>query len=163
MPTVFSNFATIPSPAATWRSTEVSPSRPRIGAALGVAAAISLAACGEKNVVRSYYPSGTIKTEATVKDAVLNGRAVMMSETGGKLSEAEYKGGVLFGKSVSYFADGKVKAMAEYEDGALSGKSSSFHKGGQRASEAIFHKGVLVGPVRSWSEMGIEKIPEKPG
>jgi hypothetical protein len=120
-----------------------------------------LAACGEKNVTRSYYPSGSVKTEAITKDAVLNGRALMMSETGGKLSEAEYKGGVLFGKSVAYFADGKVKASAEYEDGALHGSSLSFYENGQKASEATFHRGVLVGPVRSWTETGLEKDTAK--
>lgn len=115
-----------------------------------------LAACSEKNVVRSYYPSGSIKTEAITKDAVLNGRAVMLSESGLKLSEAEYKGGALFGASASYFPDGKQQASASYEDGALHGASIAYHTNGQKAREANFHRGVLVGNVRQWSDTGVE-------
>lgn len=113
--------------------------------------------CGEKNVTRSYYPSGSVKTEAVTKDAVLNGRAVMLAEGGQKLSEAEYRGGVLNGKSTAYLPDGKVKATAEYQDGALHGTSLSFHANGQKASEATFHGGVLVGAVRNWTEAGVER------
>ncbi len=127
-------------------------------APLILTAALSLiAACGEKNVTRSYYPSGSLKTEAVTKDAVLNGRALMMSEAGIKLSEAEYRGGVLNGKSVAYFADGTVKASAEYQDGALHGSSVAYHSNGKKASEATFHAGALMGTVRGWTEQGLEK------
>lgn len=117
-----------------------------------------LTACGERNVVRSYYPSGSVKTEAVTKDAVLNGRAIMLTEAGGKLSEAEYKGGVLFGTSISYSPDGKPRASAQYEEGALHGASISFYPSGHKAKEATFHRGVLVGDVRNWSEAGAEVV-----
>lgn len=133
------------------------PFRLNSGVALMVFCVLLAAGCGEKNVTRSYYPSGSVKTEAVTKDAVLNGRAVMMSEAGGKLSEAEYRGGVLSGKSVAYFPDGKVKASAEYQDGALHGTSLSFHTNGQKASEATFHGGALLGAVRNWTEAGVDR------
>lgn len=129
----------------------------RFASVLLLAALPVMTACGEKNVTRSYYPSGSVMTEAVPKDGVLNGRAMMMTEGGGKLSEAEYKGGVLFGKSVAYFPDGKVKASAEYENGALHGTSLSFYANGQKASEATFSGGALVGAVRNWTEAGVEK------
>ena len=130
-------------------------------AALTVLCAMLLAGCGEKNVIRSYYPSGSVKTEAVTKDAVLNGRAVMLAESGQKLSEAEYRGGVLNGKSSAYFPDGKIKATAEYQDGALHGLSNAFHANGQKASEAQFHAGVLMGKSKAWTDAGVE-IPDKP-
>ena len=133
------------------------PFRSRSGAALMVLCTLLITGCGEKNVMRSYYPSGSVKTEAVTKDAVLNGRAVMMSEAGGKLSEAEYKGGVLSGKSIAYFPDAKVKASAEYQDGALHGSSVSYYSNGQKASEATFYSGTLMGVARSWNELGVEK------
>ena len=130
-------------------------------AALIVLCAMLLAGCGEKNVTRSYYPSGSVKTEAVTKDAVLNGRAMMLAESGQKLSEAEYRGGVLNGKSSAYFPDGKIKATAEYQDGALHGLSNAFHANGQKASEAQFHAGVLMGKSKAWTDAGVE-IPDKP-
>ena len=130
-------------------------------AALIVLCAMLLAGCGEKNVTRSYYPSGSVKTEAVTKDAVLNGRAVMLAESGQKLSEAEYRGGVLNGKSSAFFPDGKIKATAEYQDGALHGLSNAFHANGQKASEAQFHAGVLMGKSKAWTDAGVE-IPDKP-
>jgi antitoxin component YwqK of YwqJK toxin-antitoxin module len=128
---------------------------------IGLAFAIflmSMLGCGEKDVVRSYYPSGSVKTEAVTKDAVLNGRAVMTGEAGNKLSEAHYRSGLLHGKSVEYYPDGKIKAQAEYQDGALHGTSFSFHKNGVKASEATFHGGALVGKVKNWDENGAEKL-----
>ena len=130
-------------------------------AALIVLCAMLLAGCGEKNVTRSYYPSGSVKTEAVTKDAVLNGRAMMLAESGQKLSEAEYRGGVLNGKSSAYFPDGKIKATAEYQDGALHGLSNAFHANGQKDSVAQFHAGVLMGKSKAWTDAGVE-IPDKP-
>lgn len=132
----------------------VTPFRLNPAAAFMVLGVLLVTGCGEKNVTRSYYPSGSVKTEAVTKDAVLNGRAVMLAEGGQKLSEAEYRGGVLNGKSSAYFPDGKVKATAEYQDGALHGLSTAFHANGQKASEAQFHAGVLLGKSKSWTDTG---------
>jgi antitoxin component YwqK of YwqJK toxin-antitoxin module len=122
----------------------------RLISASAIAAFLLLVGCGEKSVMRSYYPSGSLKTEAVTKDAVLNGRAVMMGEAGHKLSEAEYRGGVLNGKSIAYYPDGKIKAQATYQDGALHGLSQSFHANGTKASEANFHAGTLMGKPQNW-------------
>lgn len=135
--------------------------RPNSGAALMACCVLLVTGCGEKNVTRSYYPSGSVKTEAVTKDAVLNGRAVMLAEGGQKMSEAEYRGGVLNGKSSAYFPDGKVKATAEYQDGALHGLSTAFHGNGQKASEAQFHAGVLMGTSKAWTDTGAEVL-DKP-
>lgn len=136
----------------------VLPLRANLVAPLMVFCVLLLAGCGEKNVTRSYYPSGSVKTEAVTKDAVLNGRAVMLAEGGQKMSEAEYRGGVLNGKSAAYFPDGKVKATAEYQDGALHGLSTAFHANGQKASEAQFYGGVLKGAAKNWNESGVEAV-----
>lgn len=130
------------------------PFRSQSGAALMMLCALLATGCGEKNVIRSYYPSGSVKTEAVAKDAVLNGRAVMLAESGQQMSEAEYRGGVLNGKSSAFFPDGKVKATAEYQDGALHGLSTAFHANGQKASEAQFYAGVLTGKSKSWTDTG---------
>jgi uncharacterized protein len=122
-----------------------------------VALSLILAACGEQTVIRSYYPNGSVNTEAITKDSVLNGRSVLMNEAGVKVSEAEYKGGALSGKSISYFPDGKPKASAEFEGGALNGQSVSYYPNGQKATEATFKGGVLVGAARNWTEAGAEK------
>ena len=134
------------------------PFRLNPAAAFMVLGVLLVTGCGEKNVTRSYYPSGSVKTEAITKDAVLNGRAVMLAEGGQKLSEAEYRGGVLNGKSSAFFPDGKVKAPAEYQDGALHGASTSYHANGQKASEAQFYAGVLKGTVKNWNESGVEAV-----
>lgn len=125
-------------------------------AALIVLRAMLRVGCGEKNLTRSYYPSGSVKTEAVTKDAVLNGRAVMLAESAQKLSEAESRGGVLNGKSAAHFPDGKIKATAEYQDGALHGASTAYHANGQKASEAQFYAGALKGVAKHWGEDGVE-------
>ena len=69
---------------------------------LTLCSALLLTACWPKDVGRSYYQSGKIRTEATVRNGLLNGPAVMYHESGIKMSEANYRAGMLDGKTRSY-------------------------------------------------------------
>lgn len=58
-----------------------------------------MTACWQKDVGRSFYPSGKVRTEATVRNGLLDGPSTMLYESGAKLSEANYRAGLLHGKS----------------------------------------------------------------
>ncbi|MGZ5037425.1 MAG: toxin-antitoxin system YwqK family antitoxin [Usitatibacter sp.] len=111
---------------------------------LFVLALLALAGCWQKELGRSYYPSGKVRTEATVRNNVLDGPAVMYYENGGKMSEAHYRAGMLSGKSTSYYESGARKAEAEYRDGVLHGTSLSWSKDGTIERTARFDEGRLV-------------------
>jgi antitoxin component YwqK of YwqJK toxin-antitoxin module len=106
--------------------------------------AACLSSCWRRDVGRSYYPSGKVRTEAAVKNNVLDGPAVMYYESGVKMSEAEYRAGVLSGKSVSYYDNGAKKAQAEFKDGVLNGTSISWSQTGAVQHSARFEEGRLV-------------------
>ena len=105
-----------------------------------------LAGCWQRNVGRSYYASGQLKTEAAIKNNVLDGPAVMYYESGKKMSEATYRSGILDGKSISYYENGNRKAEAGYKDGVLHGRSASWAESGALQASATFADGRLVEP-----------------
>ena len=116
----------------------------RVAATLAIAAALS--GCWQKDVGRSYYANGKVRSEASVKNYVLDGAAVMYFENGNKMSEAHYRAGVLDGKSIAYYENGQKKAQAEYKDGLLHGTSISWAENGQVLQSARFEQGRPVPP-----------------
>ena len=89
---------------------------------VALAGSLAVAGCWRQNeVARSYYESGKLKTEASMKNSVLEGHATMFFESGKKMGEADYKGGVLNGKALSYYETGAKKSAAEYKEGVLNG------------------------------------------
>ena len=86
---------------------------------LAAALAAALGGCWQRDVGRSYYPSGKVKTEATVKNNVLEGPAVSYYESGARKAEAGYRDGVLDGTSTSWSEDGTVLARARFDHGRL--------------------------------------------
>lgn len=55
--------------------------------------------CWQKDIGRSYYPSGRIRSDAVVNNGLLDGSASMFYESGAKMSEANYRAGLLNGKT----------------------------------------------------------------
>lgn len=111
---------------------------------LALAVSFLLAGCWQKDVGRSYYPSGKLRTESTVRNNVLDGHAVMYAEDGAKVSEADYRAGTLHGKSVSYYPNGARKAEASYREGMLHGTSTSWSESGAVLDSVTFQDGRLV-------------------
>jgi major membrane immunogen (membrane-anchored lipoprotein) len=102
-----------------------------------------LTACWQKDVGRSFYPSGKIRTEATVANGLLNGSATMYYENGTKMGEANYRAGLINGKATSFYENGVKKAEAEYTNGVLNGISISWDEKGAEKSRAKFLDGAL--------------------
>ena len=105
---------------------------------------IFLFGCWEKEIGRSYYPEGNIKSEASIKNGLLEGVSTMYYKNGNKMSEAIYKSGLLHGLSISYYENGEIKATAHYYNGLLHGKSSYWEKNGNLSKEVIFEFGKLT-------------------
>ena len=104
----------------------------------------TLMGCWQRDLGRSYYPSGVIKTEATVRNGLLDGPATMYYESGAKMSEASYRAGLLEGKSYAYYSNGHKKSLAEYSSGLLNGTSINWSEDGKILQEVKFKDGKLV-------------------
>lgn len=109
-------------------------------------AILLLTGCWQSDVGRSYYPSGKIRTEATVRNGLLDGPATMFYESGAKQSEAQYRAGMLDGATVSFYENGVRKAMASYKQGVLHGRSVSWDMDGTIIGEVDFVDGRLSPP-----------------
>ena len=96
-----------------------------------------ISSCWKQEIGRSYYEDGSIKTEATIKNGLLDGPSVMYYQNGLKMSKANYKNGLLDGLSISYYENGKIKASASYRKGVLHGKSSKWEKYGKLIKEDL--------------------------
>ncbi len=110
------------------------------------ALALLLPACWQQNVGRTYYASGKLRSEATVKNNVLDGTATMYYESGAKMSEAHYRAGALQGLSIAFYENGARKAQAEYKDGMLDGTSIAWTPDGRVERQARFVAGRLAEP-----------------
>jgi antitoxin component YwqK of YwqJK toxin-antitoxin module len=115
---------------------------------LACAATLFISGCWQRDVGRSYYPSGKLRSESTVRNNVLDGHAVMYAEDGKKISEADYRAGTLHGKAVSYYESGSRKAEAGYRDGMLHGTSTSWSEAGAVKDTVTFQDGRLVVPAQ---------------
>jgi antitoxin component YwqK of YwqJK toxin-antitoxin module len=111
-----------------------------------VLTAALVSGCWQKDVGRSYYASGKLRTEATVKNNVLDGHAVTYYENGKKMSEASYRAGVLHGQSIAYYESGARKSEAQFKDGVLDGSSIAWTEGGAIRHSVVFKDGRLVEP-----------------
>lgn len=105
---------------------------------------LALTGCWKNDVGRSYYSSGKVLTEATIRNGVLDGPSTMYYESGARMSEAVYKSGLLSGTSISFYEAGQKKAQADYRDGLLHGWSMNWSEGGTLQSKACFSAGRLV-------------------
>ena len=103
-----------------------------------------LSGCWQKNIGLSYYPSGKIRSEATVKNNVLDGLATSYYESGTKMSEATYLSGILHGQAFSYYEHGPKQSAAQYKNGVLHGTSARWDKDGTLVDEVNFVDGRLI-------------------
>ena len=73
--------------------------------------------CWQQDVGRSFYLSGKVRTEATVRNGLQEGASTKSYESGAKMSEANCRAGLLHGKTTSFYESGSKRAEAEYKDG----------------------------------------------
>lgn len=103
-----------------------------------------LSACWQKDVGRSYYASGKVRTEATIRNGLLDGPSTMFFESGSKMSEATYRSGIVDGLTFSYYENGSKKSVAQYRNGVLHGNSTSWKEDGSIVDDVTFVDGRLV-------------------
>ena len=103
-----------------------------------------LSGCWRNDIGRSYYPSGKVLTEATIRNGLLDGPSTMYYESGAKMGEAVYKSGLLSGATASFAESGQKKAQASYKDGVLDGWSMSWSDSGVLQSKVCFIAGRLI-------------------
>jgi antitoxin component YwqK of YwqJK toxin-antitoxin module len=111
---------------------------------IALAILLLLSGCWNNDVRRSYYSSGNILSEATIKNNLLDGPSFRYYESGAIMSKANYKNGLLNGTSEAFYESGKIKAIAGYRDGILNGWSEKWTADGQQIDKVCFIDGKLI-------------------
>jgi antitoxin component YwqK of YwqJK toxin-antitoxin module len=116
----------------------------KIEAIIALAICFLLNGCWNNDVGRSYYSSGKILSEATIRNSLLDGPSFRYFESGVIMSKADYKNGLLNGESESFYESGKIKAKAGYKEGVLNGWSEKWNTNGQLTDKVCFIDGKVV-------------------
>jgi antitoxin component YwqK of YwqJK toxin-antitoxin module len=81
-------------------------------------------------VVRKYYESGQLKTEAHFKDDKLDGTYKDYYQSGRIMFEAHFKDGETDGIAKMYYEGGGLMAELNYKDGKQDGISKGYYESG---------------------------------
>lgn len=106
-----------------------------------------LASCKDKVVVeRTYYPDGTIWSEMTKKDGVLDGPYIVYHRNGKKELSVNYVNGVVEGLYTTFYYKGVRKEETMYVNGIREGESRTYNDFGNPEKEMFYKNDKLDGP-----------------
>ncbi|NLA24706.1 MAG: hypothetical protein GX879_07045 [Bacteroidales bacterium] len=92
-----------------------------------------------------YFDDGTISTEATYDNDILNGKAKIYYPNGDKLIECTYNQGVITGDYTRYFIGGKVHEKGNYKDNKKEGEFKIFNPDETLAETGTYVQGLKHG------------------
>jgi len=84
----------------------------------------------QNGTVKSYYPEGTIKSEISFVNDVLDGSAIWYYPNGNLKSEKNYSNGILYGWIKEYFDSGLLKEEYYAKNGIKDGTQRIFYENG---------------------------------
>ena len=106
----------------------------------------------EKEVQRSFYPSGKLRGETTYIDGVLSGETLMWHENGGLAMRIPVEGGMSHGLIEQWNERGELLGSFSVERGT--GCFRQWHENGVLKSEMYLISKIPNGRQRVWDEVG---------
>ncbi len=94
---------------------------------------------GKSNVLKLYYPNGTIRKEGLYKNGEMEGVWKYYNAYGVLTEEENYKDGVLDGQSIKYYSNGQKKSEDFYTIGKENAYFKMYHENGK-----VMREGYLV-------------------
>jgi major membrane immunogen (membrane-anchored lipoprotein) len=105
----------------------------------------------EDNLVKEYYPDGTIKSKIEVKNGKRNGLTRNFDEKGRLLSTAELVDDKYEGLLITYNpANGKITAKSHYKDDKQNGTVTTYYDQGQLYREMTYVNGRVDSIVKTY-------------
>ena len=108
----------------------------------------------EKDVVKSYYENGNLKSELRYKDGRLNGNCVWYYPNGKPELSINYVMDTLQGESLRWYENGYMQSRCFYKDNECDSVFESYNVTGDLLKTEHYKKGVLHGPVTQWYDSG---------
>ena len=103
-------------------------------------------------IEKEYYKNGSLESEATFKNGVIEGVGKVYYENGNLRAEIPFKNGKQEGIGKSYYENGNLEHEATFKNGVIEGIAKSYYENGNIASEITFMNGKAHGSVKFYSK-----------
>lgn len=99
----------------------------------------------KENLAYSYYPDGSIKREAQMKDTLIHGLMKVYTPGGSLKKVFTYDMGKREGPAVEYYSNGKLRLKACFRDNKMTGLTKLYYRSGELYRETQYSKGMVNG------------------
>jgi antitoxin component YwqK of YwqJK toxin-antitoxin module len=107
--------------------------------------------------IKSYYPSGALKTEQHYKAGRLHGPSLFYTENGALLARSWFLEGSQEGRAETYYPDGSPHSLQRFRHGKREGSQLYFYRNGLPRSHLHYREGILEGEVKLYHPQGMLK------
>lgn len=104
--------------------------------------------------VRTYFPTGELKTKRIYRKGIPVGQAVTYYMDGRTRAVREYKNGMLAGDVISYYPNGDPEYRVHFEHGRENGRSYRYFPGGRLRDITDYKDGLKHGKVILFNSNG---------
>ena len=108
----------------------------------------------EKDVVKSYYENGNLKSELRYKDGRLNGKCVWYYSNGKPELSINYVMGTLQGESLRWHENGYIQSRCFYKDNQYDSIFETYNVSGKMVKMENYKDGVKHGALTQWYDNG---------
>lgn len=116
----------------------------------------------DKNIKKSFYPNGKVKSELFYNDSSKIILAKNYYKTGEMATEIPYKNEMRNGISKKYYENGKIYRETPYENNIIHGVQKKYYESGQLMAEIPYNRNMPGKSIKEYTEKGklITKYPE---
>lgn len=116
--------------------------------------AASCAVDSDKDIVKSYYENGNLKSELRYKDGHLNGECRWYFPNGKPELSINYVMDTLQGESLRWYENGFMQSRCFYKDNEYDSVFESYNVTGKLLKKEYYKKGVKHGALTQWYDSG---------
>lgn len=108
----------------------------------------------DKDVVKSYYDNGKIKSELRYKDGKLNGECAWYYSNGSIRMRSHYDMNVLSGETTMWYENGNIQSRYFCKENEYDSIFESYNVDGKLVKKEYYKSGVKHGPLSQWYDKG---------
>lgn len=122
---------------------------------------INICIFAQNGISRSYYPDGSIRSEISYVNDVLDGAAVEYYPNGNLKSFKEFSNGILHGKVIFYYPDGLIEREYDVKNGVKDGTERIYYSNGSLKEITVYESGKLIRRNRFDIDPQYKPLPEQ--
>lgn len=108
----------------------------------------------DRDVVKSYYDNGNLKSELRYKDGMLNGECAWYYSNGSIRMKSHYDMNVLSGETIMWYENGNIQSRYFAKNNEYDSVFESYNVNGKLVKKEFYKEGVKHGPISQWYDDG---------